>query len=187
MEKETYIAMAVIAVMVMGVGWYSVDQGWIKLGDESTAQKVIIRQTVAPIASPSGSSDVSTGQPIIIQQNTAPVSNVVEKVPVEDLKATAKNKYTMAAGDAGLIKFYQPGADVSDPYTLALDSINVSTGSGSTTSYIVQTNTAYDVYYDASAATYYDMKLAPEINYNPETGKGFLLVNGLSYIPLVPV
>ena len=179
------LGFAVLFVAVIALGFIGYNMGWFE--KDTTSTQIINRVISPPQSSPSGSSDVSTGQPIIIQQNTAPVSNVADKIPVESLKATAKNKYTMAAGDAGIVKFYQPGADVSDPYILALDSIDVNNGNGSTASYVIQTNTAYDVYYDGNSSTYYDMKLAPEINYNPETGKGFLLVNGLSYIPLVPV
>jgi hypothetical protein len=107
-------------------------------------------------------------------------------VPVESLTGVLKNKFTMAAVTDGFYRFYAPGADVSDPYVKSLDSIDVSVGASS--NLVIQTDTNYDVYYESDGATYYDEKIDNwQINYNPETGKGYLMSGDESYLAVNPV
>jgi hypothetical protein len=86
------------------------------------------------------------------------------------------------------IEFWLPGADVSDPNQKPLDEVTTdSTGVGTTTSMILQTGQNYDIWFNGSS-TYYDELIKDwTINYNPDTGKGFLIVSGKTYYPAVKV
>ena len=110
------------------------------------------------------------------------------KLPIETLKAQAKDKYTMDPVQGIQFKFYTPGADVTDPNVKPLDTITTgSDGVGSTTNMIIQTNTDYDVWVNGSS-TYYDEKIEDwEISYNPDRGVGFLLIGGQAYYPAIKV
>jgi hypothetical protein len=111
---------------------------------------------------------------------------VLGNVPVENLSGQLKNEFTMATVTNGVFKFYTPGADVSNPYVHDLDVLNVSIGSSA--NMVIQTGTAYDIYYEADGGTYYDEKIDNwQINYNPETGKGHLMIGDAPYLGVKPV
>ena len=162
MKKEYIAGIIVVLVALGGLGYYGYTEEWF---DGKVSQVVVVNQDGGVLAEPTATETVKE----------------VLKVPIETLKTTTKNKYTMASA-TGTLHFYTPGTDVSDPYQLDLDSI-YSAGSGSTTNYVIQTGTAYDVYFNGSS-TYYDDKISPSINYNAETGKGYMLINGMAYLPV---
>jgi len=108
-------------------------------------------------------------------------------LPIETLKGSVKNKFTMADIQDVQIQFWKVGADPSDPNQAPLDYATTdSSGIWSTTNMVLQTGTNYDVYFNGSS-TYYDELIDSwQITYNPDTGKGYFLVNGESYYPAVP-
>jgi len=125
-------------------------------------------------------------KPIVIEKQVAPT--VQAGLPIESLKVSVKNKYTMDEIQDVQVEFWEVGADVSDPNQRPLDEVTTnSEGIGTTTSMIIQTGKSYDVWFNGSS-TYYDEKVENYvINYNPQTGKGYLLVDEKSYYPAVPV
>ena len=156
------LALLVALVLIGGIGYYAYQKG---------------------LFAPKPTAPTTPGVQITVPTPTAPTAPTptAEKFPVETLKATVKDKYTMADVSGVSIKFYSPGADITDPYVLPLDTITISSGTGTTTNYIIQTNTPYDVYLDGNTS-YYDEKLNFEISYNKDRGVGYLLVNGQSYV-----
>ena len=126
----------------------------------------------------------------IIREVERPTTEGVEPAevrPIETLKMTAKDKYTMADLSSGKIHFYDVGADVSDPNTKPLDTITISSGTGNTTNMVIHTNTEYDVYFNGSS-THYDEKIENwKVSYSPDTGKGFLFFDDKSYYAAVNV
>ena len=153
---------AVAAVLVLSKGGLS-----SILGKETTISQVIVRQTT-----PQPTEGVPTG----------------EKLPIETLKTQAKDKYTMDAVQDVQFKFYEPGADVTDPNVKPLDTIQTgSDGVGSTTNMIIQTNTAYDIWINGSS-TYYDELISDyKLTYNPDRGVGYLLVDSKAYYPVIKI
>lgn len=180
------LMIGVIAVLIIGGLFYGFQSGLIPVGpgdgkDTEKTGQVLPQQPVVIVQQPQ-----QIVQPVN-QQILQPVRQAeVVKLPVEDLKIAAKNKFTMASVTQGNISFYTTGSDVSDPYVLPLDRMSLT--SGGSTARIVQTATDYDVYYDSQDGTYYDQKLQNwAVNYNAETGKGYLMINDLAYLPLSPV
>ena len=157
------------ALVIFGVLYYAYSKGMIGV---PTAQAPTMQQT-----------PVVTQQPVVVEKE----SGVQAGLPIESLKVKVVNKFTMDPVSGVQIEFWKVGGDPSDPNQEPLDEITTgSDGTGSTTSMILQTGRNYDIYFNGST-TYYDEKIENwEINYNPETGKGFLLVAGNSFYEAVP-
>jgi hypothetical protein len=174
MDKTIVVATSIIVVALLVVtGFYGYGQGWFDKKTETPAEPKVI------VLNP------QNAQNPVVQPN-APLVPATKSVPVESLTGVLKNKFTMAAVTDGFYRFYTVGADVSDPYVKALDSIDVS--GGASTNLVVQTGKAYDIYYESDGATYYDEKIDNwQINYNPETGKGYLMSGDKSYLGISPV
>jgi len=171
----------ILALLVLAIGaGIALNQGWIQMPEVETGETGTTTQTVAQT-------------PTIVQQVPSQTQQVTPKIsqpkPVETLKAVAKNKYTSAdVNDNTLeIRFYAPGANVKDPNVQPLDTLVFVNGEASSSSYVVNTETPYDVWVNGSD-TYYDEKVEGwRLSYNPDTGKGFLLFDSGTYYAASPV
>ena len=168
-EKE--MGKWLVALLIVGIVGYALYQGGY-LQQQETAQvpPQEIRQ-------------------VVTEKKTVTPSGETLKpgLPIETLKGSVKNKFTMADIQDVQIQFWKVGADPSDPNQAPLDYATTdSSGIWSTTNMVLQTGTNYDVYFNGSS-TYYDELIDSwQITYNPDTGKGYFLVNGESYYPAVP-
>lgn len=105
----------------------------------------------------------TTGAGAGVQTNnsnpTIPVVSSGNTFVIGTLKATAKEKYSNSYTNVGsgtqFLKIYDANTDPSSPTASAIDKINISAGSGSSTNKLITVNTPYRVVFDG-AGTWYD-------------------------------
>ncbi len=94
------------------------------------------------------------------------------------LKASAKekysNSYTAVGSGTQWLQIYDAGTDPSSPTASFIDRINVTSGSGSTTSKLVKTNTNYRVVFNGNGVWYdkdFGVMSFSDNDYNSETSE----------------
>jgi hypothetical protein len=187
-SNKLIAAIVILAILGTGVGFGFKTGTFANWFAPATVTPLPLQQIIYVPGAPTVVQPTPGNTPTSAYITPTPTNEVI---PVDTLKAASKNKYTMAAIGTGdqLIKAYTPGADVKDPYTLAIDQINVSgstNSNGTSSSGVITTGTPYDWYFTGDSA-YYDEKLdGVTISYNKQTGKGVLLFNNVAYYSAVP-
>ena len=162
-DKTKWLLLAIIAMLAFGI--YT---GKINLSE---------------LAGKTGTS-TSTSTTTIVYQS--PVGTPI----ISQLDIYVKDKYSGQPVPGVQVQFYEPGANVRNPNVKPLFSATTDSNGYATISRTMRVDSAsYDIYLNGST-NYYDEKLEAgswKIDYNPQTGKGLLVVDNKEYIEATAV